>query len=340
MTSSIIGVVSAVVWGYISDRTGKPRLLIAAGAIGALVIAQFIPFVHGFWAFFGLSCLGGVMTSPMNTLLDGTTLVMLGTKTENYGRYRIGGSVGYVLAASTAGVLYDVTGLHVLFPIYAAIMGLLALAALFLPNLPVKIKPRQKTEVGVMMRQPVWLVFAISVFLIWMANAAAMNYLGIALLSLGASQSLIGFASVSGSLVEIPCIGFGSWFIKRFGLAKLLLAAIVLMILRYFLLGLMPSPGWAVAINIINGPAYGFFAISAVAYAQKLAPPSLATTSQGILNAIMSLSMVVSSLLTGILFDRIGASGIFLCMSLCCVLAFILFSVGAIRNRPDPAASE
>ena len=35
MSSSIIGVVSAIAWGYLSDRTGKPRLLIAGGAIGS-----------------------------------------------------------------------------------------------------------------------------------------------------------------------------------------------------------------------------------------------------------------------------------------------------------------
>jgi MFS family permease len=102
MSSSIIGVVSAIAWGYLSDRTGKPRLLIAGGAVGAVVVVQFYPLAHSFWAFFGLSCLASIMASALGTLVDGVTLAMLGPNSENYGRYRLGGSVGYILAASTS----------------------------------------------------------------------------------------------------------------------------------------------------------------------------------------------------------------------------------------------
>ena len=336
MTGPLIGSISAVGWGFVSDRTGKPKWLIAIGALGGLVAVQFIPLAHSFWQFFGLTCVGSLMTSSLSTLIDGATLVMLGTKSENYGRYRIGGSLGYILATGAAGMIYDKVGLSYIFPIYAVIMTLFALAALFLPDLPIKIQSRERTdkaEIGLMMRQPVWLVFASSVFLIWMASYAAIMYLGVALMSMGASQTLIGFASITGAIIEIPFMGFGSWFIRRLGLEKLILIAIILMILRYFLLGLMHSPVWAVAINMLNGPAYAFFAISAVAYAKKLAPPTLATTSQGLLNSIMNLSGVVSALVTGVLFDRIGASGIFFSMGLCSVVAFILFSMGTSRNR-------
>jgi PPP family 3-phenylpropionic acid transporter len=55
MTTAVISVGSAIGWGYISDQTGKPRLMIAIGAIGSLVLNQFMPFVNTFWAFLGLS---------------------------------------------------------------------------------------------------------------------------------------------------------------------------------------------------------------------------------------------------------------------------------------------
>lgn len=333
MTGSIIGVVSSVVWGYISDRTGRPRLLMAIGATGAAIVAQFVPHAQTFWQFYALTCLAGMTTSSLGTLLDGATLVMLGARSEDYGRYRLGGSIGYVLASSTTGFIYDRIGLNVIFPLYGLIMGLFALAALLLPRFTVKAGTHDRADIGLMIRQPVWLIFIMSVFLVWIANFATIMYLGVSLLSMGASKSLIGIAYTSGALVEIPFMAFSGRFIHRFSLVRLMLVGMALMVLRNALLGWMPAPGWAVAINLINGPAYVFFAISSVAYARKLAPPNLVVTSQGLLNASVSLAGVVSALLTGVLFDRIGPNGTFMVMAFCCLAALLIFAAGAYFAR-------
>ncbi len=331
MSNSLIGVISSIVWGYVSDMTGKPRLLIAFGSIGSLVVAQFVPLATGFWGFFMLSCLGSLLTSSFNTLLDGTTLAMLGSKSENYGRYRMGGSIGFIVATSTSGFIYDVTGLKLMFPVYGVIMVLFAVCALLLPHVPVQPKQRARAEIGLMIRQPAWMIFAVCVFLIWAANYAAILYLNVSLSSLGANQGLIGMVNTAGALAELPFMAFSGWFIRRFGLQRLMTLAIILMIGRYFLLGWMPNPNWALPINILNGPAYAFYATTAVAYAKRLAPPSLAVTSQGLYNATMSLAGVISSLAAGILLDEIGPNGIFTVMGFSCLAALILFVLGGLR---------
>jgi len=102
----------------------------------------------------------------------------------------------------------------------------------------------------------------------------------------------------------------------------------VLMVARYFLLGWMPAPEWAVAINVLNGVAFPLFWTSSVTYANKMAPPGLAGTSQGIFNSASSLAAVVSSLLTGWLFDSLGSNGLFVVMAFCVLAALILFVAG------------
>jgi MFS family permease len=160
-----------------------------------------------------------------------------------------------------------------------------------------------------------------------------MNYMGVSLMSMGGDESLVGIASTTTALAEIPFMAFSGWFIRRFGLTRLMTFAMLLMAVRYSLLALMPSPGWAIYINLMNGPAFALFATCAVAYAQKLAPPSLIVTSQGLLNSTASLAGVVSALLTGVLFDQIGPQGIFWGMAICCLAAFILFVGGALCFR-------
>lgn len=340
MSSSIIGVASAIIWGYVSDRTGKPRLLIASGATGALIVAQFVPLVHTFWGFYALSCLASILSSALMTLVDGVTLAMLESKSENYGRYRLGGSIGYIIASGISGFIYDRTGLGLIFPAYGLLMALFAGMALLLPSIPVKMERRVVSQLGVMIRQPAWVIFAVCVFMIWVANYASIMYLGVSIQSLGGSQSMIGMASTSGALVEIPFMAFSGWFIRRMGLARLMLVAIVLMVIRYVLLGWMPTPAWAFYINILNGPAYGLFATCSVAYAKKLAPPSLIVTSQGLLNSTMSLAGVISALMTGVLFDQIGPRGIFFVMALCCLAGLILFGVGSMRSPSKTSAED
>jgi MFS transporter, PPP family, 3-phenylpropionic acid transporter len=340
MTGSIIGVISSVVWGYVSDLTGKPKILMAISALGALVVAQFVPLASTFWEFYGLACLAGMLTSSIGTLMDGVTLAMLGARGEEYGRYRLGGSIGYILASFSSGFIYDRTGLELIFRVYGIFMGLYAGAALLLPGMPAKTGEKGNAEIGWMIRQSTWLVFAACVFLVWIANMASIMYLGVFLSSMGASKGLIGIAYTSGAVLELPFMAYSGWFIRRFGLARLMLAGMSLMVLRYALLGWMPEPGWAVAINAINGPAYAFFGISSVAYARKLAPPSLAITSQGLLNSTISLAGVVSALLTGILFDRIGPNNTFVVMAGSCLAALVLFAAGAYHEHSKNSGHE
>ncbi len=104
---------------------------------------------------------------------------------------------------------------------------------------------------------------------------------------------------------------FSGRLLRRFGAVRLFTVALILNTLRFFLLAWMPAPGWAVLINLLNGPAFVFFWTSAVTYINKLAPRSLSGTAQGLFNSTTSLAGVVSSLLTGILFDQLGPHGMF-----------------------------
>ncbi len=90
MTTSLVGMAGVVLWGYLSDRTGQTRLLIAAGSVGTLVVAQLVPLVHTFAAFLALGLIGSLMSSATSTLVDSTTLVMLGERREDYGHFRLG----------------------------------------------------------------------------------------------------------------------------------------------------------------------------------------------------------------------------------------------------------
>ncbi len=334
MTTALLGVGGAVVWGYLSDRTGKPRLLIAVGAVGSLLAAQFIPFVSGFWGFLVFSGLGSLMNSAPGTLVDSTALSLLGKRREEYGRFRLGGSFGYIATALTAGFIFQQTGLRLMFPAYGIVMSCFAITAILLPPVKTHLQSSGSREIGQMIRQPAWLLFIACIFLCWIGVNASIMFLGVSLSSMGANQSMIGIVSTVPAFCEIPFMFFSGYFLRRFGVVRLLTASMVISMVRFFLLGWMPSPEWAIAINILNGPGFVFFWNSAVNYAYQMAPPGMAGTAQGLLVSTISLAGVVSSLLTGWLFDVVGPKGVFVVMGLLVMAALILFTIGGRIQRP------
>lgn len=322
---ALVSVASSVWWGYISDRTGQPRLLMALGAIGSLAIAQLVPLVDEFYAFLGLALVASFVYSAPATLMDSTALAMLGERREDYGKYRLGGSFGFIIASLSAGYLFDLLGLRVMFVAYALVMATFAGVALLLPPMPTQLSAQAKGDMGRLLRSATWLIFSASIFLVWIGVNASITFLGVALSEMGANQSLIGWMATAGAITELPFMLFSGWFLRRYGPVRLLIVAMLLMISRFILLGIMPVPEWAIAINAINGPAYVFFWNSAVTYANKLAPQSMSGTVQGLLVATTGLAGMLSSLLTGWLFDRLGPNGMFQVMAVVVFAALVLF---------------
>ena len=81
------------------------------------------------------------------------------------------------------------------------------------------------------------------------------------------------------------------------------------------------GPAWAPVINLSNSVTFGFFWISAVIYANELAPPQLKATSQGILFSIMNLASMCGALTAGYLFEYAGFRGLFRVNAGFCILA-------------------
>ena len=333
MLAAIAAMISSIGWGYLGDRTGKPRIIIAAGSAGALLAVQFFPYVNGFWPLLVIICLAGLMNSAPMTLLDSTTLVLLGAQREDYGRYRLGGSIGYIIVTLASGFIFQWTGLKIMFPLYGAVMCALALTALWLPQAPIHLELPGFTQIREMARQPAWFIFIACLFLTWISYNATIMFLGVSLDALGASASLISLATIISAVIEMPFMFFSGAFLRRYGPVRLMTIAMGLMVVRYFLLSQMPSPVWAVAINVLNGPAFVFFWNSAVTYANKIAPTHMAGTAQGLLSSATGLASVISSLLVGWLFDVLGPRGIFVVLSSLVLVALLVFLSGSLFRK-------
>ncbi len=333
MTASIVAMLAAAFWGYLSDLTGQARLIMAGCALGSVVIALIYPLVHTFPLFLLVAGLFAFFNTAYFILVDSTTLALLGDHRDEYGRYRLGGSIGYILVTAAAGFIFERVGLIWMFPAYAVIMLLFAFTAMRLPSLPVRSGSQHSRQLGAMIRQPSWIVFALCVFLIWIAMSGSINFLGITIKSMGGGDSLIGIAATMAAIAELPFMFFSGNIMRRIGMRPMLLISMFSFTLRIGLYSIMPHPAWAIGINLLNGPSYVFFWNSAVNYANQMAPVSLKATAQGLFQATTNLASMSGALLCGWMFDQIGPSGLFRVLAVSCLAALVIFSL--VRPRPQ-----
>lgn len=331
---STIGALSSMAgsafWGYLSDRTGQARWIMSLGGFISGGLFFLIPWMRTFTALVMLTIGTGIFTSSAFTLIDALTLTLLGDQRDQYGRYRLGGSLGYILTASLGGFIYQRFGLNLIFPVYLVIMVLLGITSLRLPVIHLPSSAQQKASLKGMVTQPAWLLFMLCVFLVWTASAGFLNFLGVTIKNMGGTSSLIGLAGTIAAIMEIPFMYYSGWFLQRLGVTRTLWISMAFYTLRLGLYSIMPSPYWVLGINTMNGPTYVFFWNSAISYAFQLAPAEYKATAQGFFVATTNLSAMVGALLSGWLYDTSGPAGMFRVLALFCLAAFILFAF----NRP------
>jgi PPP family 3-phenylpropionic acid transporter len=330
MAGGIAAFFGSTLWGYWSDRSGKPRILLAVASTGTAITALLFPYFPSFWGFLLLGSIFPFFNVAIITLMDSNLLAILGENRAEYGRYRLGGTIGFMLTSISVGFLFSDHGLEIMFPLFAGLALIFAVSALFLPDLRIE---RGKTNrspraILTMMRRPAWLIFAASVFLAWIARSGAISFLGVSLKSMGAEDILIGIVASSAALFEIPFMILNSWFLRKIGSRRMLAFSLIGYVARVGLYSLMPSPAWGIAVNALNGVSYVWLWNASINYANDQAPDELKATAQGLFVSTTALAGVVSAPLSGFLFDKLGPPGMFQAMAGVALVAVFIFWFG------------
>jgi PPP family 3-phenylpropionic acid transporter len=202
-----------------------------------------------------------------------------------------------------------------------------------LPAQPVSIGVISLRGVGRMLRQPAWLVFAVSIFLLGLGFSGVSNFVSVTIKTMGGTDVLIGIAWTLSAASELPVLFFSAALLRRMGSQRLLAVALTMYVGRMLLYAVMPAPEWVLGIHAVFGAGFGIYWMSAVSYANELAPAALRTTAQSLLTSTTSLANVIGALMCGWLFDRLGPPGLFAVLAICCMTATIIFAAGRLVIR-------
>ena len=324
----VVGVFSSLLWGMAADRFGRPRLLFLTASIGALSAVMVLSDIRIFLWMIPVVIWMSLFTTPMPAMMDSTTFRLLKDHPERYGRYRMWGTCGFILTSLAGGFLFERFGVATVFPAYALTIAFFMLTSFGLPNTPIHLRTSPFDGMGRLVRQPAWLLFAFSVFILWIASTGSISFVGVLIKSMGGTERLIGINWAVAAMVELPVMFSSAFLLRRIGANRLISIAFIGYFLRILFYGLIQKPEWAVAVNVFHAFSYVPFLIGSVAYANQIAPVELKATSQGLLFSVMSLGNVIGALLSGWLYDHLGPAGLFRSLAFVALLAFIVFSIG------------
>jgi PPP family 3-phenylpropionic acid transporter len=259
-------------------------------------------------------------------------MFMLAEKKEFYGRIRLGGTIGYAIAAPLAGVLVGRFGLRAGFWSAAVVYFVGLILSRGFIHAPSKDSPPALRGIRSLLANPRWILFLFAALAGGLAMASTNSYFFPFMKELGAPTSLMGIALSIGTITEIPVLFFGHRLLRRLQPHGLFMLSMGVTSLRLLLFAASSTPGMAVAVQLLNGFTFPMMWLAGVAYANRNAPFGMTTTAQGLFSAmVFGVGSAVGGFLGGPLLESLGGRGLFLVFGL--IVLAITTIVALIETR-------
>jgi PPP family 3-phenylpropionic acid transporter len=310
--SPIISFFGAPLWTGAADASHRHKLVTMVSMLGVVGICFIIPGIASFGGLLLLISLYAFFGAPTASLVDSAVLTMLGDRKERYGRIRLWGTIGYGIIAPFAGNLIGRLGLKWAFWGYALLMLGGFLIVTQIPFRQSRSEGSFRGGMRVLFANRPWMLFLVMVFIAGIGNATINNYLFVYMQSLGASNTLMGFALTVSTLSEIPAMFFSDRLLRRFGARGMLLIAMTTIGLRLICYSLTTQPWVVLVIQLCHGLTFAAIYIAGVHFADQVAPPGMKATTQGMFSGtLMGFGAAAGGLLGGILLDSFTPGGMY-----------------------------
>ncbi|HEX4458885.1 MAG TPA: MFS transporter [Polyangia bacterium] len=286
---------------------------------------------HSRLALYGTTIAFALFRSPLIPLSDAVALEHVRRHGGSYGRLRLWGSLGFLLAVWLGGILVDRVGQTSI--IVAASLGtaLCAACAWAMPAPPVAHRPVVGAWLALLESADWWIFFAAIVFG-QLATAAYDSGFTLHLTALGFSGRFVGVAWAVGVAAEIALMALSSRIIARIGAAQLLTLAFATAVVRWLLVSCVTSPTAILCLQPLHGVTFGLFWVAAVTLVRErgVAAP---TAAQGLLAAALGLGALFGMHVTGALLDAGGGRLLYRCAAAAALAATSFAAWYARRTR-------
>ena len=342
-----ISMVSSILFAFLSDVSKRHKTVLRLSALGLIGVMALFPTAKSFTAFLPIVVMYSIINAPFNSIMDQTTLTSL-ENPQNYGKIRVGGSIGWGLMVLVTGFLIDHLGigLKVIFYVEIFFLGLFLINTINMPDTKKKHSdPDEKSPtlnmIWEMLRLPGFLPF-LAMIIIWgIGESAIGNFLFLHIQSLGGSSTLMGIALSISLVGEIVTFSIADKLQRKLGPQKMMLFSFLVLFAWLFGLSVIKNPNAIPFFQVFGGAGYALIQSGGVAYVNARAPKSLGTTAQAIRGGIYSgLGVGTGALISGVIYEHSGSVVLFREMSYFVIVGFIIGVLLYINNQRKNKTAE
>ncbi len=333
----IVSLVAGPFWSAVADRRQAHQRVLALLAFGAGAASFAFLRADGFWSIMAVLCVVVFFRTPVLAILDGTVMGIVARHPQvHYGRQRVFGSMGWVLASAGGGFLVGLWSLDAIFWLHGLL--LVVVCTLLSLNLPVERSPRADFGAGLkrLLRAPSYRGLLLFMVLFGMSFAAHSNFTSLTLLHLGATSAFIGIANASGALLEVPAMFLGHHWFRHISYRKTIVLGGLGFAVAWLGMALAARPLQMLVAIAFSGLTYALLYMAIVGYANDHAPDGLRASAQGFVQAAQTgLGWALGSALSGLLWDAGGGRAVFLGAAALVTSGVLAFALALCRSQAE-----
>lgn len=335
------GILGPPVGAYLADLRGQVASVISQALVVAAVAVAVIVQLDNAWLIAAVVFAYGLALLSVGPMLDATALSLLGKRRNLYGRIRVWGSVGFMLAASTGGLLasrFEIR--HLLL----AAVGLLLLGAVAARRLPSgQVSEGSSPTVlgglrGLAALNPHFLRFAAIAVFGQMAEATQYTFFAIHVDRLGLPTTVVGLAWAAAVGSEVLLLWNMEPLLARLGPRTVIVIGFCGAALRWLLTSFTTHPVLLVAIQGLHCLTFAAVYVGTVQYIYLALPEEKQVTGQALFaGARAAFAGVAATSVVGFLSDSWSIPGLYIgstAVSLIAAVAMALF----VKDPEAPAS--
>lgn len=313
-------------WGWLADRWGTKALVVKCATGATLVAFAGALWTSDFWGIFVVITVFAFFGSASLPLVEALTLAHLQHRVERYGRIRLWGSIGFILAVQGVGLLLDWIALSSLVWICLAILGATLISSFRLTEAPILSGhvPAGGLTGGFLNRGMLALLAAC--FMMSAAHSPLYVFYSIHLVDHGYTKSAVGALWALGVVAEILVFLWMPRLMRRVSVRMILAVSFAIAVIRFLLIG------WAidfllatVMAQVMHGATFGASHAAAVAALNHWYPDRQQARAQALYSsASFGAGGLVGGLFSGYAWGALGAGPTYTIASLFALGGLIL----------------
>ena len=272
LTAIFLGtrIIAPNIWGWIADHHGQHMKIVRlASIIGTLIFSAILLNNSYLWIAV-VMLLFSIFWNATLPQFEANTLQHLGEQSHHYSKIRLWGSIGFIIAVSVLGVLFETISIEAM-PIALIItMTGIWLVSLTVPESAARHLSLDHQPLTQLLKQPTVLAFFAVCFLTLLSHGPYYTFYTIYLEQHGYSRTLIGQLWALGVIAEIVIFLLMHRWLPKYGIRLVLIISLILSTYRWLLIGFFPDNLTLILIaQLLHAASFGSFHAAAIAWVHQ-----------------------------------------------------------------------